>query len=139
GYAPEWLKVLKWEEFSATAATQEQIDAIMVAASLFFAIKTKVELFAAAVEKGCMFAPINTPRDVFADPQLKYREFWTELDHEELGARIPYPGAPCKLSVTPWRLRRRAPLIGEHNRDIYMEELGLSENDLCRLKGEGVI
>ena len=50
-----------------------------------------------------------------------------------------YPGPPYKLSETPWRLKNAAPSIGQHNLEIYCDELGLSANDLDALTGAGAI
>jgi len=50
-----------------------------------------------------------------------------------------YPGAPCKLSRSPWRIWRRAPLLGEHNQEILGGELGLSSQDMAALAIEEVI
>jgi formyl-CoA transferase len=61
------------------------------------------------------------------------------LEHPELGSTIVYPGPSLKLSETPLSLRRRAPLIGEHNEEIYLGELGLSVERLEALKQIGVI
>ena len=56
-------------------------------------------------------------------------------------ARVPrpvtYPGAPAKLSETPWQAGR-APLLGEHNEEIY-GRLGHTKEELVRLREEGVI
>jgi crotonobetainyl-CoA:carnitine CoA-transferase CaiB-like acyl-CoA transferase len=59
--------------------------------------------------------------------------------HPELGVTLTYPGAPWKLSRTPWRLRRRAPLLGEHTAEILGGELGLEQEALQTLRQEGVI
>jgi len=105
----------------------------------FFKVKTKAELLKEAVEGGIMLAPVNTVKDVMGDPHLKDRDYWVEVEHQELGTTITYPGAPCKLSETPWQIEGRAPMIGEHNGEIYEKELGLSREELVVLKGAGVI
>ena len=73
------------------------------------------------------------------DPQLKARGFWVEVEHPELKTKITYPGAFGHLSGTPPRITRRAPLIGEHNREIYTGELGISHEQLIMLTQAGVI
>ena len=52
---------------------------------------------------------------------------------------LTYPGAPYLLSETPWRIRKPAPLIGEHNLEVFEEELGLSRDRILLLKQAGVI
>ena len=115
------------------------MEPITEAFSEFFKTKTKAWLLKEAVARGIMLAPVNTVRDVAEDPQLRARHYWVEVEHPELGTAIAYPGAPCKLTETPWRVEGRAPLIGEHNSEIYQKELGLSNEELVALKGAKVI
>jgi benzylsuccinate CoA-transferase BbsE subunit len=105
----------------------------------FFATKTKQEIYAEAQRRRLPLAPVNTPRDLAESPQLQARDFFVELEHPELAATVRYPGAPYTLSETPWRLRSRPPGLGEHNVDIYGQELGLSHDDLTALRAAGII
>jgi len=139
GMAPDWLKEIDWEEVDALSATQEALEPITEAFGEFFKTKTKAWLLNEAVAGGIMLAPVNTVKDVAEDTQLKARDYWMDVAHPELGTTIAYPGAPCKLTQTPWRIKGRAPFIGEHNGDIYERELGLSWEELVALKGAGVI
>ena len=59
--------------------------------------------------------------------------------HPEIGTHITYPGAFVKTSGVSPHIFRRPPLIGEHNLDIYKEELGLSSEDILLLKQANVI
>lgn len=65
---------------------------------------------------------VQTLADLFADPQLKHRGFWTPLDHPEIG-RCHAEGPPFALSKTPFKIDRPAPLIGEHNELVFKEFL----------------
>jgi len=69
---------------------------------------------------------------------LAAREFFVEVDHP-LAGKIKFPGAPYKLSETPWRIKHPAPTIGEHNDEIYGKMLGYSKQDLAKFKQIGVI
>ncbi|MBI2864394.1 MAG: CoA transferase [Chloroflexi bacterium] len=82
--------------------------------------------------------PINTPKDLVESPQLNARNFFVEVDHPELGAKYRYPGSPYRFSHIEWRIAHRAPLIGEHNLEIF-GQLGLSRQEIIALKGAGVI
>jgi len=77
--------------------------------------------------------------DLFEDEHLLDRGFWIDVEHPELGATFKYPGAPYILQKTPWRMVRRAPLIGEHNAEIYEKELGFTKEELSILGSAGVI
>ncbi|HEY48426.1 MAG TPA: CoA transferase [Dehalococcoidia bacterium] len=83
--------------------------------------------------------PCNNARDVVENPQLVERSFFVNVEHPELQDTLMYPGAPYRLGETPWRIARRAPLIGEHNTDIYIEELGFTSDDLEVFKERGII
>ena len=50
-----------------------------------------------------------------------------------------YPGAPYKLSQSPWTLRHLAPQVGQHNREIYCGDLGLTSDELEALAAQGAI
>ncbi len=85
------------------------------------------------------WAPVDSLPQLVANPQLIERGFFVELAHPELGARVKYPRAGAEFSRSPWRLVRCAPLIGEHNQQIYGEELGFSAQRLAALEEAGVI
>jgi crotonobetainyl-CoA:carnitine CoA-transferase CaiB-like acyl-CoA transferase len=72
-------------------------------------------------------------------PQFIERGYWVDIDHPELGTRLTYPGAFVKLSDAECGIRFRAPLIGEHNEEIYVTELGISKQELIALKQSNVI
>jgi len=72
------------------------------------------------------------------DPQLEARDYWEEVEHPELGTTITYPGALYKSSEVEWKFRR-APSVGEHNREVYEGELGFTKERLAALKQSGVI
>jgi crotonobetainyl-CoA:carnitine CoA-transferase CaiB-like acyl-CoA transferase len=73
------------------------------------------------------------------DPQLEARDFFVEVEHPDLGRSFLDAGAPYRLSETPWRLRTRAPLLGEHNEAIYAGDLGLTANELETLRRSNTI
>ena len=65
------------------------------------------------------------------NPQLKFREFYQERDHPELGRYRP-PRQPCVLSKTPGEIKR-APLYGEHNEYAFKEILGMTDDEIAEL------
>ena len=98
----------------------------------------KNEIYRRGQSFGCPVAPINSAADVFNSAQVKHRGFFVEIEHPETG-RLSYPSASYKLSETPWRANRAAPLLGEHNDSVYRERLGRSEEDLANLRKQGVV
>lgn len=133
------LKEVSWEQIGLDQVDQQQWDRWEEAFSQFFLSRSKSDLLQAAIEKGYILAPVNTPADLMNHEQLQHRGFWTDVRHPELDTSIIYPGAPYKTSAGYCGIWRRAPLIGEHNEEIYIEQLGLTEEELSRLEQDGVI
>jgi len=119
--------------------SQEEMDRIEEPTARFFMTHTKAELLEGCVKHGVMLYPVETTADILENPQLTARDFWLELEHPELGATITYPGRFGSSSEMPITITRRAPLIGEHNQEIYEGELGISKESLITLKQAGVI
>jgi crotonobetainyl-CoA:carnitine CoA-transferase CaiB-like acyl-CoA transferase len=71
--------------------------------------------------------PVNTPAEVARNPQYAARGYFVDCDHPVAG-KLRMPGAPFILSRTPWRLRRPAPRLGEHNGEILGQRLGPKAN-----------
>lgn len=138
GYATEHLKGIDWDNLDMSKLTQDDMDELEKPVGVFFLRYTKAEIEQAALTKDIMLYPVNNMADILNSPQLKARNFWMNVEHPELGASIVYPGEWAKLSGYPMKTRR-APLIGEHNADIYKQELGLSDNELSALKQARVI
>lgn len=127
------------QKVDAMALTQEVVDAWEKSIIDFFATKTKAEIYEKAREKGMIIYPVSTTKDLAENAQLEARSFYVDVEQPEPGETIRYAGAPYKITEAPWRISRRAPLIGEHNREIYEEELGLSKDETRLLKEAGVI
>jgi len=82
--------------------------------------------------------PVQTAAGVAEDPHLAAHGFFAQVDHPTAG-RLRYPGAPYRHTKTPWRMHRPAPTPGQHNREVYCGELGLSEATLRALEAGGVV
>ena len=104
-------------------------DAISLIASRLPAI----EFFRGAQERGISVGAILSPEEAFEDPHFVARGFQVEVEHEDLGRSIRYPGAPYKLPASPWRISRRAPNLGEHDDEIF-DELELDTKSRTELQ-----
>lgn len=82
--------------------------------------------------------PINDIPALFSDPQVLLRDMLQEIEHPTLGT-IKQIGPVAKLSETPATLRQAPPLLGEHTAGILRDELGFTDAEISRLRGEGVI
>jgi len=138
GYALE-LKDFDWTKLDTGSALQSDYNRVQDTLQAFLMTRTKTEIMDKGVEKAILTAPITNAKDILESPQFKAREFFVQVQHPELGQTIPYPGLPVKATGFPYKPQRRAPLIGEHNEDIFIGELGFSREELSRLKARGVI
>jgi benzylsuccinate CoA-transferase BbsE subunit len=119
--------------------TQEMQDQMEAPIAELFMRYTKAELYSEALRRKIMLCPVSTARDIRENVQLHARDFWVEVEYPEIPARIAHPGPFAKLSETPLKRLRKAPLPGEHNLEIYEKELGFSQRDLAVLHQSGII
>jgi crotonobetainyl-CoA:carnitine CoA-transferase CaiB-like acyl-CoA transferase len=139
GVAPDFMKEMDWKTFDAAGLTPEFVEAFDEHAGKFFLSHTMKELYDGAFEKGMHLYPVSNCQSLAENAQLKDRGFWEEVEHPELDESITYPGAWVKMSEADCHIRRPAPLIGEHNQEVYKGELGLNQEELSILKQAGVI
>jgi len=99
--------------------------------------KTKYEAWRAAQDVGVLSAPLNTTEDLLKDEHLKQRKFFVQVDHPVAGT-VTYPGAVAIMAETPWQIKTPAPLLGQHNEEVY-GQLGYTKQDLLLLHQQGVI
>jgi len=131
------LKDPKYQDQKVILENQTHIIDNVVAN--FIASLPADEVYHAAQDRGFTWASVRAPEDLLSDEHLKDRDFWKQVEHPELGRSFTYPGEAAIYNGTPWRISRRAPLIGEHNVAIYCDELGLSRAELTILAENGVV
>jgi crotonobetainyl-CoA:carnitine CoA-transferase CaiB-like acyl-CoA transferase len=133
------LKGHDFSKDSTVTITQEDMDRQRALFEAFFMKRTQQEIYEQAIKRKIMVAPVSSPKELAENPHLAARDFYVKIGHPELADTLTYCGAFAKSSDTPLSNWRRAPLIGEHNRDIYEKELGLSREQLMRLKQANII
>ncbi len=144
GLGDEFLESVDWEDLGYGQMRSEIMDKAVDPLIRFFATHTRAELVAGSVEKRILLFPVSTQEDILAHPQLEARGYFKELEHPELGITATYPGLFIKdrdrdTESQRMGIRRRPPLIGEHNREIYQGELAMSDGELSELSAGGVI
>ncbi len=82
--------------------------------------------------------PVNNIEQVVTDPHIQHREMIQEVDHPREG-KLKIVGTPMKFSRTACRIERAAPDRGEHTEEIFSELLGLSDDELQKLREDTVI
>ena len=141
GFDVAGLQAFDWESMGYGRIPTEVMDSVVGPMSEFFLRHTREKLTSESVVRRILLFPVATPSDLRRHPQLEAREYFTPVPHPDLGTSIDHPGAFIKSGDgRPLaELRRRAPLVGEHNLEIYGGELGLSSAELESLRRTGVI
>ena len=148
GYVPSfWPRIAKWLEmpelledprFNDPQSRPEHhgdFDAILMP---WLLERTQQEVVRTAQEQRIPVTPVYLIDEMLEDPQFNAREAFVEVDHPVVG-RATYPGLPFRLPETPSHSQKPAPLLGQHNREVYCEYLGYTDEDLVKLREEGVI
>ncbi|TMA52285.1 MAG: CoA transferase [Deltaproteobacteria bacterium] len=124
-----------WEDVRHRAAGAEHLFDVLDA---WAARYTVAELVEGAQLRRIPYAAVRPPEGLLRDPQLAERGFFVPIEHPELGATVPYPGPPFRLTATPWRISRRPPRLGEHNGEVY-GEVGIAAAELSTLRAQGIV
>ncbi len=139
GMGDAYLESLDFSTLGYGTITPEVLERIVPPVERFMLSHTKQELFEGAVARRILLFPVATPADILANPQLQARRYFQEVTHPELKTRLTFLGPFVQASATPLRLRRFPPRLGQHNAEIYVEELGLAPDELARLREIGAI
>lgn len=105
----------------------------------FISMLTAEEVFHGAQQRRFPWGVVRRPEENLEDPHLWERGFFNPVEHPEMGRSFIYPGRPFVLTATPWRVRRRAPLLGEDNLAVYCGLLGLTPAEVATLREAGVV
>ena len=88
-------------------------------------------------QAGVVAGPIYNMEQVYQDPQVLAREMLVDIEDPDIGT-IRNIGLPVKLSVTPGKIRRRAPFLGEHTTEVLLEH-GFSDDEVAELLAAEVV
>ena len=127
------------EKYKDPAVFNENRPYIAGIVAKFLASVSRDEAYHRMQKMGINCGAVRSPDEVLEDPHLWDRGFWTEVSYPEVGATLRHPGPAGIFNGSPWRISRRAPLIGEHNEEVLCGELGLSRAELSVLAESGVV
>ena len=135
--SPAALSEPRWQDPAAqgNAAMQEEFEGEHFLPWLLE--RSRAAAWAAAQEHRVLSGPINTMADLDADPSFNARGVFAEADHPAAGT-LRYPGRPFRMAASPWRLRRTAPLLGQHSAEI-LSQLGYDAAAIAAFIAGGVI
>lgn len=112
---PEWAREELFRDRLSRAQNNDALKALM---SEWIASWKVQDLYRAAQEHRIPFAPINTMESLYASEHLRERQFFVELEQPGVGV-LRLPGMPSRYSNSCWAIRRPAPQLGEHNREVF--------------------
>jgi len=127
---PEWAK-----DRDSRIAHVKDLDGLIAP---WMAEHSKEEIYHQGQALSCPVAPVESPEDLMKSVHLQARGFFREVEHPVAG-RFKYATVPYGFSETPCRIARAAPLLGEHNEEVYCGRLGCTKDDLVKLRQAGII
>ena len=127
---PEWAVAPEWN--SQAYRTFHGMDIAPMMHKWMLQQKND-DVYHDSAKKGIPMGPINSAKDVMNNRQYAARRYFVEVDHEEAG-KYRYAGWPYQMSATPPRVGRPAPLLGQHNQEVYCNCLGYSVEELGHLQ-----
>lgn len=139
GMADEFIRNFDWANTVVENLPIERREQILDYFRKFLKTKTKDEVFKKAAERNLALEVVSSCGDIMKHPQLEAREYWQKVEHDDLGVTLTYPGPIFQASETVNKIRHRAPLVGEHNIEIYEKEMGFSKEELIALKEAEII
>lgn len=132
---PEWMTVDIFQDMYQRAQNADAIYPLLVEWTMEHG---KREIMDRCQAEGVPVTAVFTIAEAAEHPHLAARGYLTELTHAELG-RVRDLGAPFKLPASPGGPTRPAPLLGEHNAEVYGERLALDAAALAELRAAGVV
>lgn len=132
---PAWAKDERFKDETNRSLNAREVTSLV---QQWMIDQTMEQVFRGGQERGVPIGAVNSPQDLANSPQLRFRGFFVEIDHPETG-KIKYPAVPYHFSKTPWAVERPAPLLGQHNEDIYCQLLGYPKREMVSMRENGVI
>ena len=139
GMGDAYLESLDFTQLGYGTITREMLERTVPPVERFMMCHTKQELFEGAVTRRILLFPVATPHDIVHNAQLQARQYFQQVPQPALGTTLTMLGPFVRASATPLRQRRLPPTLGEHNAEVYTQELGLQPGDLARLREAGVV
>ena len=139
---PDWEKFcrmvgkeawLRDERFNSNANRLQNYDAFLDAMNALMRTRSTHEWARLFDEHGIMYGPVNTIDQVVNDPHIRHREMIVDVHHPQTGD-LQVVGTPMKFSRTPCKIEKACPDLGEHTDKVLSSWLGLSGEEIERLR-----
>ncbi|MFH1486443.1 MAG: CoA transferase, partial [Chloroflexota bacterium] len=132
---PSWAKEERFADMLSRWKNQEELDKLI---GKWTVGHPPYEAMHVLQKVGVAAFPSMTGKDIFTDPHIADRGFAPVVDHPLIGKQVVV-ALPFKLSVTPGKVTRHAPMIGEHNSYVLGDLLGLTDKEIKSLIEEEVV
>jgi crotonobetainyl-CoA:carnitine CoA-transferase CaiB-like acyl-CoA transferase len=132
---PELIDDPRFQENAARVENSEALNAEIEEWTRQHTTEEAIEILEA---NDAVVGPVNDMSDIFDDEQFQARDDIIETDDPDVGTISTFGLVP-KFSRTPGEVEFLGPRHGEHNEEIYQNELGFSDSELATLKEEGII
>ena len=130
--------LLKDPRFSTNPQRSENYQALKPIITHWSKIKTVQEVLDILLQAGVPVGEVNTIDKIVEDPNVKLREMIVEVEHPQAG-KVKITDSPIKLSLTPGKVEKASPLLGQHTEEILKKLLGFSKEKINSLKKEGIV
>ena len=127
---PEWIAGEAWE--SLAYRTHHLMD-VKPEMEGWMRQQRKHDIHHNAAKRGIAVGPINSAKDVMENEQYIARGYFVDVEHPDTG-KHKYAGWPYQMSATPPQVGRAAPMLGQHNQEVFCNELGYSPEEFERLQ-----
>ena len=124
--------------FSTLRSRKEHEDELEEGIASWTQSREAPELMRTLQAAGVPAGVVNSTADLFADPQLRARGHWVQMEHPEIGVHS-FDAAEIQLSETPATYRSPSPLLGQHTEHVLTELLGMTTREVAALSEEGVL
>jgi formyl-CoA transferase len=124
-------------EWATPEARLDKLDKMFQLIEEWSINHSKYDVLATLNKHNIPCGPILSTKEIIEDESLRANDMVIDVQHPQRG-QFTTVGMPIKLSDSPAEVER-SPLLGEHNRDIYVQELGVGEDELTELAANGVI
>jgi succinyl-CoA---D-citramalate CoA-transferase len=132
---PEWAESERFATHHARGENQEELDGMI---SDWTGQRTAKEVLEAMKDAGVPAGKLFTAEDMLSDEQYAARDSIVEVEDPDIGP-FPMQNVVPRLSETPGEVRWTGPKLGQHNDEIYVEVLGMGEEDVDAMRERGII
>ncbi|MBM2825315.1 MAG: hypothetical protein HW402_979 [Dehalococcoidales bacterium] len=132
---PSWTKEERFSDQFSRSKHQDEMDGLI---SQWTSQHEHIALMQILQSQGVAAGAVLDQSELMNDPHSKERNYYVDIEHPDTGVRA-HPATTWKMSKTQRREWTRAPLLGEHNKYVFGELLGLSDAEIAQLQEEKVI